>query len=75
MESIARQQREYQLVELMLGNRTVFRAECMRALGLSPAESLSGLDCDLIRAILDREFPPLVVQWCLPGGRHRFAAL
>jgi hypothetical protein len=75
MESLARTKREYELVRLMLGDRAEFRAECLKALGLSNSEGWLRLDCDLIRAILDREFPPLSVRWCLPTGKYAPTAI
>jgi|GEM_PF-3359771 len=66
MDGLPRQQREYELVRLLLGDRTRFRQFCAQALRLSMVESALRVDRDLIRAVLDLEFPPFAVQWCLP---------
>ena len=75
MESLSRQQREFELVQLLLGDRAGFRDFCTKVLNLSPAESWQRVDRDLIRAVLDREFPRLVVQWSQPSSWQRSPAL
>jgi hypothetical protein len=70
MESQLRQQREHELVRLLLGDRAGFREFCTQALQLSTAEMARQVDRDLIRAVLDREFPPFAVQWRLPRPKR-----
>jgi hypothetical protein len=71
MDSLPRQQREYELVQLLLGDRAGFRESCTRFLRLTTAEIARQFDRDLIIAVLDREFPPFSVQWCLPERTKR----
>ena len=59
MVSVSRHQRERELVALLLFDKAGLIAAYRRALGLESHASLSGvLDRDMIRAVLDNEFPP-----------------
>jgi hypothetical protein len=59
MVSASRLQRERELVALLLFDKPGLIAAYRRAMNLSNSASLSGvLDRDMIRAILDSEYPP-----------------
>jgi hypothetical protein len=71
MESRPREQREYELVRLLLGNRSLFREYCTTYLQLGPAETQRRPDRDLLLAVLNQEFPPLPVLWGMPAAQAR----
>ena len=59
MVSASRHQRERELVALLLFDKPALIAAYRRAMGLPQEASLFGvLDRDMIRAILDTEYPP-----------------
>jgi len=59
MVSATRHQRERELVALLLFDKPGLIGAYRRALAIPPGASLFGvLDRDMIRAILDSEFPP-----------------